>query len=199
MAFLHWVGFAVAPALALGIAAASAAPVTTPAKPVIIGTTIKGPLVVTPRGSAPKAAVRSPAKALLLVAPGQAASPASPPVKHVSPPVRAYGADTSAPDQAGGKICARELAATETSLRKTLLRVAAAENAGASERCTAFREHAEIATKAREVFSRCATGRDRDIDVEQMDNALLKAKLVLSRTCTGTQASATPAETKTQP
>jgi hypothetical protein len=171
------------------------------------------PLVVSPNRQAPPQAVTAPARTVPAPAPRRAvakpkpattpysavaaqpapqATPAStvatPPVRTI--PVVAKTEDAPAADLTGDKLCARELAAIEPTLRKTLMRVTLAEKAGEAERCSAFREHAEIAAKARELFARCSTGRDRDIDVGQMDGAVLRAKFVMVRMCQSTATTA---------
>ena len=79
--------------------------------------------------------------------------------------------------------CARELAATETSLRKTLLRLQLAATAKPDEKCAIYRDHAEVVARARTVFERCSTGRDRDQDIGQMDGTLDRVKGVIARSC----------------
>ena len=81
--------------------------------------------------------------------------------------------------------CARELATAEVNLTKTLVRLKTAEKAGADLMCAAFRDHAGVVAKAREVFSRCANERDRALDVGQMDKEILRTEFVLSRQCKG--------------
>src|ERR1043166_1109696 len=54
--------------------------------------------------------------------------------------------------------CARELAVTETSLLKTLVRIQSVGKARAPEQCETYRAHAAVVTKARDVFERCSTG-----------------------------------------
>jgi hypothetical protein len=81
--------------------------------------------------------------------------------------------------------CARELATAEVSLTKTLLRLKSVEKASADLMCAAFRDHAGVVAKAREVFSRCASERDRALDVGQMDKEILRTEFVLTRQCKG--------------
>jgi len=81
--------------------------------------------------------------------------------------------------------CPRELATAEVSLTKTLLRLKSVEKASADLMCAAFRDHAGVVAKAREVFSRCASERDRALDVGQMDKEILRTEFVLTRQCKG--------------
>jgi hypothetical protein len=161
-----------------------------------------GPPVAQPR------AITTPQRAPTVVRPAAVAKPKPKPVVVAKPatvpaetkiPVVAKTDDAA--ELTGEKVCARELAAIEPRLRKTLMRVTLAEKANETERCSAFREHAEIASKARDLFARCSSGRDRQIDVEQMDGALLRARFIMTRMCprTGTQASAAPLQTSAQP
>jgi hypothetical protein len=84
---------------------------------------------------------------------------------------------------AAPKTCARELAVTEASLLKTAIRLQAATHASQDEKCATYRTHAHVVSKAREVFERCSTGRDREQDIGQMDGVLSQVKSVLASTC----------------
>jgi hypothetical protein len=88
----------------------------------------------------------------------------------------------SAPANAATPSCARELAATETSLVQTLVRLKVAQPKP-DARCAAYQRHIEVATRAREVFARCKSGRERDIDVGQMDTAIGDANTAVAQTC----------------
>ena len=79
--------------------------------------------------------------------------------------------------------CARELAMTETSLLKTLVRLQTIAKAGQSEKCETYRAHAQAVVKARDVFERCSTGAAREQDVGQMDSALDRVKTAIASTC----------------
>jgi len=106
--------------------------------------------------------------------------------------LNAFATPTASAAPIGNSTCKRELAAAEASLRKTLVRLLQVEKAGQDEKCTALREHAGVAGKARDVFSRCAIGRDRDVDVGQMDAELLRAKFVIGRDCPKDRQTKTP-------
>ena len=80
--------------------------------------------------------------------------------------------------------CARELAVTETSLLKTLVRMQAAGKASPSEQCETYRAHAAVVAKARDVFERCSTGASREQDIGDMDGALDRVKTAIANTCT---------------
>jgi hypothetical protein len=79
--------------------------------------------------------------------------------------------------------CARELAVTETSLLKTLVRMQSVGKASPSEQCETYRAHATVVTKAREVFERCSTGAERERELGDMDGALDRAKSAIASTC----------------
>jgi hypothetical protein len=79
--------------------------------------------------------------------------------------------------------CARELAVTETSLLKTLVRMQNVGKASASEQCETYRAHAAVVAKARDVFERCSTGAARAQDIGDMDGALDRVKGAIASTC----------------
>jgi hypothetical protein len=91
----------------------------------------------------------------------------------------------AAPAAAGpGKpACARELAVTETSLLKTLVRMQGVGKASQSEQCETYRAHAAVVAKARDVFERCSTGTTRAQDLGDMDGALDRMKSAIASTC----------------
>ena len=90
----------------------------------------------------------------------------------------------ASPLQAATPTCARELAATETGLVRTLVRIKGIAQASPDTRCAAYRSHIEVMSRAREVFARCKSGRERDVDVGQMDGAISDAKAV-AQSCGG--------------
>jgi len=79
--------------------------------------------------------------------------------------------------------CARELAVTETSLLKTLVRMQSVGKASASEQCETYRAHAAVVAKARDVFERCSTGTTRAQDLGDMDGALDRVKTAIATSC----------------
>ena len=79
--------------------------------------------------------------------------------------------------------CAHELAVTETSLLKTLVRMQSVGKASASEQCETYRAHAAAVAKARDVFERCSTGPARAQDLGDMDGALNRVKNAIASTC----------------
>ena len=80
--------------------------------------------------------------------------------------------------------CAHELAVTETSLLKTLVRMQSVGKASASEQCETYRAHAAVVAKARDVFERCSTGAARTQDLGDMDGALDRVKGAIASACT---------------
>jgi hypothetical protein len=79
--------------------------------------------------------------------------------------------------------CARELAVTETSLLKTLVRMQSVGKASAPEQCETYRAHAAVVAKARDVFERCSIGSERAQDIGDMDGALDRVKSAIASTC----------------
>jgi hypothetical protein len=79
--------------------------------------------------------------------------------------------------------CAHELAVTETSLLKTLVRMQTVGKANASEQCQTYRAHAAAVARARDVFERCSTGATRAQDIGDMDGALERVKGAIASTC----------------
>jgi hypothetical protein len=79
--------------------------------------------------------------------------------------------------------CARELAATETSLLKTVVRMQTVGKASPAEQCETYRAHAAVVAKARDVFERCSTGATRAQDLGDMDGALDRVKTAIATTC----------------
>jgi hypothetical protein len=95
----------------------------------------------------------------------------------------ALPATPAAAGPTGKPACARELAMTETSLLKTLVRMQSIAKAGQTEKCETYRAHAEVVVRARDVFERCSTGAAREQDVGQMDGALGQVRLAIASTC----------------
>ena len=80
--------------------------------------------------------------------------------------------------------CTHDLAITETSLLKTLVRMQSVDKASASEKCETYRAHAAVVAKARDVFERCSIGATRAQDLGDMDGALERVKGEIASTCT---------------
>jgi hypothetical protein len=72
---------------------------------------------------------------------------------------------------------------TETSLLKTSIRMQAATKVSPSEQCEAYRAHAEVVARARDVFERCGTGPARDQDIGDMNGALDRVKTAIASAC----------------
>jgi hypothetical protein len=81
--------------------------------------------------------------------------------------------------------CKRELADMWASMHEMLRRLRSVARASQEEKCLAYRRHVEVVTQAREVLSRCKTGRERDSDLAQMDGALEDVTGAIERTCAG--------------
>ena len=80
--------------------------------------------------------------------------------------------------------CAHQLAVTETSLLKTLVRMQSVGKASAPEQCETYRAHAAVVAKARDVFERCSSGATRAQDLGDMDGALERVKGAIASACT---------------
>jgi hypothetical protein len=79
--------------------------------------------------------------------------------------------------------CRQDLAATWSKMEEMLGRLKSAARAGQDEKCATYRHHAEVVARAREVFERCKTGRDRIGDIAHMDGALDDVNTVIDREC----------------
>ena len=87
------------------------------------------------------------------------------------------------PAKPANPTCARELAVTETSLLKTVVRMQSVGKASPAEQCETYRAHAAVVTKARDVFERCSTGPTRAQELADMDGALDRVKSAIASTC----------------
>jgi hypothetical protein len=93
------------------------------------------------------------------------------------------GAASSVADTINTPSCRQDLAATWSKMEEMLARLKSAARAARHEKCETYRYHAEVVVRAREVFERCKTGRDRIGDVAQMDGALDDVTTVIDREC----------------
>jgi hypothetical protein len=81
--------------------------------------------------------------------------------------------------------CKQELAATWQKMQEMVGRLKGVARAAQDEKCATYRRHADVVVRAREVFDRCKTGRDRSSDVAHMDGALDDITTVIDRECNG--------------
>jgi hypothetical protein len=95
----------------------------------------------------------------------------------ISCPAAAGSVDSSA--------CKRDLAEIWTSMESTLAQLRGVARAARDAKCAAYRHHVEVVTKARDVFARCKTGRERDGDLSHMDGALEDVRATIDRECAG--------------
>jgi hypothetical protein len=89
-----------------------------------------------------------------------------------SPPA---GADPSA--------CERALGTTDITLIKSILHVRGVQHAPESQQCEAYRQHAATVSKVREVFDRCLSGANRDVELRDLAGVLDDANHVMARVC----------------
>jgi len=97
--------------------------------------------------------------------------------------VLAIGAASAVADTINTPSCRQDLAATWSKMEEMLVRLKSAARAAQQEKCDTYRHHAEVVVRAREVFERCKTGRDRVGDVAQMEGALDDVNSVIDREC----------------
>jgi hypothetical protein len=89
----------------------------------------------------------------------------------------------SPPAGAGPSSCLRELGTTDVTLIKSLLRLRTIAQAPEDEQCAAYRRHVATVSKVHEVFDRCLSGANRDVDLRQLEGALEDANGVIARVC----------------
>jgi hypothetical protein len=81
--------------------------------------------------------------------------------------------------------CKQDLAATWAKMQEMVGRLKGVARAAQDEKCATYRRHVDVVVRAREVFDRCKTGRDRTSDVAHMDGALDDITSVIDRECNG--------------
>jgi len=89
----------------------------------------------------------------------------------------------SPPAAAGPSSCLRELGTTDGTLIKSLLHLRSLAQAPEDQQCAAYRRHVATVSKVREVFDRCLSGANRDVDLRQLEGALEDANGVVARVC----------------
>src|SRR5215813_8626141 len=94
-----------------------------------------------------------------------------------------FGAAGASAETIDTPACRQDLAATWSKMEEMLVRLKSAVRAAQNEKCDTYRHHVEVVVKAREVFARCKTGRDRVGDIAQMDGALEDVTSVIDREC----------------
>jgi len=82
--------------------------------------------------------------------------------------------------------CRIELATTWANIKEMVTRLKAVSRSGPDEKCAVYRTHVQVVVHAREVLSRCRSGREREADLAQMDGALEDVNGALGRECGGT-------------
>jgi hypothetical protein len=98
--------------------------------------------------------------------------------------VLSLGIAPVAADTINSPACRQDLAATWAKMEEMLGRLKSAARGPQDEKCETYRRHAEVVVRAREVFERCKTGRDRLGDIAHMDGALDDVNSVIDRECT---------------
>ena len=81
--------------------------------------------------------------------------------------------------------CQRDLFQNEAGLRQQQTRMQAVANADQATQCRAWRENVAYLQKSRSVFATCQTGRQREENVGQMDQALADFRRLLAERCKG--------------
>jgi hypothetical protein len=98
----------------------------------------------------------------------------------------------SVPATAGAPSCQRALGTTDIILIKSVLHLRGVAQAPEDQQCAAYRQHVVTVSKVREVFDRCLSGAKRDVDLEQLEEALDDTNHVMARVCDGTRQTAQP-------
>lgn len=88
-------------------------------------------------------------------------------------------AAASGPERA----CRRAVVATRGDLIKTAVRLERAAKSQHKERCVAFRQYAEVVSKARDVFTRCNLDRGLDADVSSINAAMSDIQAAMAKNC----------------
>ncbi len=83
--------------------------------------------------------------------------------------------------------CRRAVVATRGDLIKTAVRLERASKSQGKERCIAFRQYAQVVSKARDVFTRCNVDRGLDADVSSMNAAMSDVQSAMSKSCADRQ------------
>src|SRR6266702_295449 len=89
----------------------------------------------------------------------------------------------SLPAGAGPSSCQRELGTTDITLIKSVLHLRGVQHAPQDQQCAAYRRHVVTVRRVREVFERCLSGAQRDIDLRQVEGVLDDANGVIARMC----------------
>ena len=87
------------------------------------------------------------------------------------------------PAGAGPSSCQRELGTTDITLIKSVIHLRGVAQAPEDQQCAAYRRHVATVSKVREVFDRCLSGANRDVDLRQVEGALDDANGVIARVC----------------
>jgi hypothetical protein len=106
--------------------------------------------------------------------------------------VVSVGFTPAAADTINTPACRQDLASTWAKMEEMLARLKSVARGGQDEKCETYRRHAEVVVRAREVFERCKTGRDRIGDLTHMDGALDDVNSVIDRECGNGQQSVQP-------
>ncbi len=87
--------------------------------------------------------------------------------------------------QARPATCSRDLFQNEAAMRRQQTRLQAVANAEPAAQCAAYREQVRFLQNARAVFATCQSGREREVNVAEMDQSLAEYRALLADRCKG--------------
>ncbi|TCR64290.1 hypothetical protein [Bosea sp. BK604] len=79
--------------------------------------------------------------------------------------------------------CSRDLFQNEAAMRLRQTRMQQVATADQATQCKAWRDHVAFLQSSRAVFATCQTGREREENVGQMDQALSEYRVLIGNRC----------------
>jgi hypothetical protein len=100
-------------------------------------------------------------------------------------PVAAITASLLCNSSVGAKpsSCGRALSTTDITIIKSFLHLRNVARGPEDRQCAAYREHVATVEKVREVFERCLSGKEREIDLRELGGAIDDANGMIARVC----------------